>query len=1438
MPTEQDLARARAAVAEAEAALRSAETEVGTARRRLALAQRRGGAQLEAAERALAQAREHEAASRRTLEAARAQLDDVHRRFLEEQADAFGTPAASLPIVLLPIRLETRFQEAEGATDLLIRIYPDDLHVDTHEPELTDEEEIWGQAYWTQTWSGGKTNERERAAWTTIADRFTPERAAWIVSVLEPMNPGARPDAPLPEGVEPPEPPRFPDVPRKAAEQTRAPLVRLLPDRWTAIGHGGSGRLFTAHGKPIREPLPAGPAPDPADGPADNADPADPGMAWLENFSQALEAGMALRVRLPGGARAGLSRLLVVGLKNSLLPDAAAARLAELLDAQHYTRGLECLSRGTPTNNTTGARSGAGAPDIGHARSFDDERSGALVVAGDGSAGDRLAAALGVPPSVLAHVHDAGDRDPLLQRAMHTALWPATVGYFLDQRLRGVVTDEELRAVRRHFIEHVRGGGPLTALRFGRQPYGLLPVTSLDRWNASEGDTSTRAIDVLRRLRDAWRRALVRVPRLEGDDLDSDLVAVLRMQLISSGFSLRLVLGADVVENAAALAGIDLNRHWWSSQQALVKAPIEIPGLPAVTPQSTAVFSALTKPLAIPFARRSEYPALLAKAGHQKLRADDFPGGEARTLLDRLLRNGLLQEYALAARRLAPRTSPVMAADLPEPELVDIRTQPTVTIWRRLAGRLSGTNPELSVGAFLDSPSSTQDGAAQDLADVREALRALAAYDEATLESALRDTLDVSSCRFDAWVTSLATRRLDAVHRTTPTGIVIGGYGWLEDVRPGAARPSDGYLQGPSPDHAATAAILASGYLSHRATSPSTFAIDLSSKRVHHARQLLDGVRRGATPAGLLGYRIERRLQELELAAFIQPFRTLAPLDTDNAAGNVCHGVRLLELWRARGTNPTFRSVVSASAAEPIDRLFGEIDDAVDALSDLLLAEGVFQIGRGQAANAATSFDGILRGEMLAGAEILNTPRHGVTFLYRLVAFAHATAAESPWQTGNARARAVAEPRLNAWLGGLFGDPARVQWRIRSAGNPDPRMVRLADLGYSAMDVACMGGAELLTRASTHARQTAGGVASVDFSREADAPDEIISLQELAAFADAASQLLGKARGLTAADLALPEDNTPAVADVDEIRARADRAFATLTDALAAVRAAQRDEAPPESVVAALRAADELGLMTVDADGAMVPLQGIESQLARRSEDAQAQGEGSPVDRAVARLRSVFGGGFLAVPRFEPANGEELARAWGASEDLLGGDPHAGTTWLTRMSMVREGASRYADLSRCADAFGTGAPVLDVCQLPFREGDRWFALPFVADQNLEGRRLSIIAAGAAPATGATSLSGLLLDEWTETVPAPAETTGLAFHYDEPESRSPQAVLIAVAPDLSRTWDLDTLEAVLVETLELAKLRLVDADAMTELDHYLPAVYVATNSANEAISSPL
>src|SRR5262249_42090462 len=127
---------------------------------------------------------------------------ELHASAIASEAQLIGAFAAftdprkaierlndSTPILLLPVRLETRFK----GNELWVRIFPDDCWIDTFDPILTEAEVEAAKTYWTSIWSGGGLEDQERAAWAALATSFGSGRAGWILEQYIPVNLAAKP---------------------------------------------------------------------------------------------------------------------------------------------------------------------------------------------------------------------------------------------------------------------------------------------------------------------------------------------------------------------------------------------------------------------------------------------------------------------------------------------------------------------------------------------------------------------------------------------------------------------------------------------------------------------------------------------------------------------------------------------------------------------------------------------------------------------------------------------------------------------------------------------------------------------------------------------------------------------------------------------------------------------------------------------------------------------------------------------------------------------------------------------------------------------------------------------------------------------------------------------------------------------------------------------
>ena len=413
------------------------------------------------------------------------------------------------------------------------------------------------------------------------------------------------------------------------------------------------------------------------------------------------------------------------------------------------------------------------------------------------------------------------------------------------------------------------------------------------------------------------------------------------------------------------------------------------------------------------------------------------------------------------------------------------------------------------------------------------------------------EALDIASHRLDAWITGVVDRRLRAIRSARPAGLTIGAYGWVEEIEPaGDAAPDGGFVHAPSIAHAATAGVLRSGYLSHNAdaSGDGAFAIDLTSARVRTALHLVDGIRQGQPLGALLGYRIERGLHEAQLDRFILSLRAVAPLTQGQlsdrgetlapealesiAAANVVDGIGLIEKFQSKVPGWSANSIRAKLIAPPADnpylsgtwdpptstewaeirRIIEEAAAALDAVSDLLLAESVHMLVSGNPARAAAALDAASGGDAPPPEpQFVSTPSEGALFTHRLLAIAGDGAG---WNS--TRPRSAAEPRLEAWAAARLGNPAFIavaNWR-------NGTLVTAAQTGLCALDLVY----EAENRQAFEHRLRAGlpvGATLHDAPRPGWPPG-MRAIGDVFECAASLRALLVKARPATPHDLVLP----------------------------------------------------------------------------------------------------------------------------------------------------------------------------------------------------------------------------------------------------------------------------------------------------------------------------
>jgi hypothetical protein len=797
-------------------------------------------------ERSYQEAKQQWQASRDAVDAAIAQLyvDVPPRALVSNLTD-------DVPFLFMPVRIETRFMTGGKSPELWLRIYPDDIAIHSHEEVLTDREVTEGEKYWRALWDatvagGPQTEDTKKAAWTEMVTQFGAQRAAYVAGETRPTNWDQ-----LAAEVEPVFPPH--DV-TKTSSWSRAPRTTVMPDKFVVMLYEGETLAYEVVGQQVPDELFVGPDPLEEDDAFVNVDDKllfGEAFDWTSDFPKAVALGMGFKIPItPQQAVNGFSKVLVMGLSLSAGADDSKTALETLIDNHHYSpKGFSLVRQGTPTNNTDDSGSGYTKNDQFNDISYYTETGDPLFNAGDETDGRYLADALGIeyPPLQYVYNSDATDRREAI--AMNTALYPATLGYYFDTLMQPVLSEAAQETLREFFLGRVSGRGPLSAIRIGNQPYGILLTSNFTQWQWSEQENQINPgflytlQQVLEKYSAIWLSLLGQLNYVGKLGTESDpaavLMDVLGMQPGSASFAQRIGYSTDYLRNLddfqyGGRYFNDMRQSFDSKNNVLnflsslgynltdAQGNLRVPQLLRILYQHYhTTLDANNLIDAVPLsekdpiryydeAAKKNYLDWLAEAQSiDALEKQDFGTGvkAPNALLYLKLRRALLLQLHKASVNWFLHNNIDVTPTLEVANFYNIRPEISLTKWETMKAKVAVAVPGHSdnakpVAEYLLTSGKNQTEAVY-LNEIRAALKTLASLPTARLERCFTEHLDTCTYRLDSWQGAMFGVRLEHLRQPPLVGlregegnqreqrnkgIYLGAYGWVENLKPSPPR--------------------------------------------------------------------------------------------------------------------------------------------------------------------------------------------------------------------------------------------------------------------------------------------------------------------------------------------------------------------------------------------------------------------------------------------------------------------------------------------------------------------------------------------------------------------------------------------------------------------------------------------------------------------------
>jgi hypothetical protein len=1454
-----------------------------------------------------------------------------------------ANPISNIPILLFPLKIETRFVNDE----LWIRAFPDEAFLQSHDPILTKEQQTDALAFKEQA-----SNEQKKLAWDALVSKYGVYRASWIAQISK-----AEIEQQQANGSENEKEPSF--------------YFKWLPDRlvFYLYKEGDQKPTYKADGSVIdREGLTV----------------LGEGDEWLQDFDKAIQAGMGIRIKI-NPADTKFEKVIVSGFRYDNDPLVPARGLADLFDNHTYTEGFSFLKYGTPTNNTEKVSSGHSARDefeVGNSYEYaveglDLEKGVATPIIPDihsMTAGKYLSKSLGFEANHLKHVQHADQTPFRLNELYQKATWFALGAQPLFMLFGQQLSSETHEVLWKHYSKYVKARGLYAALTIGHQPYGILPVMNISNVFLPENKDireSEKLFDkmtvVFAHLLKRWRLMVKDqqlVPRLQGNESYEEILKILSMQEYSTTYQIRALeyrsfkrrlfewlknrpsdqpildfvkgMGEayeNVRENMVSLTDLlGLNNQELSPEMdQLLRASVLslnegntnligfLEGNSIITDdQGNTTGNNNDDNFSFTQEDLSNFQDFINALTNQKENELIQYKGDLSVFTDLFIRSytNACQLYAReiafdleiadtssgsrsfksgtiinAAGTLVKKGDPVITVLDADAKVITVKAPFDGKIKKVLVTENEEIAPGRALFTLVNEGKYNEIKSSfiilgQQIIAASNAITEGTARKEAQ-KKAVGEAIDLNSYRLDAWITSLAARRIEEM-RSKPDyekGIYFGAYGWIEDLEKDATpvnptslsdiyREKGGIIHTPGAAQTVASTVFKNSFLSHTHEEQSNpFTINLTSDRLQKSQFLLEGIRQGQQLEALLGYQLERHLHDHDLHQEIYDLRKSFPLYENTTANNtgfvnlsVIDGLKAIKN----------KEGLPVQVKKHVEKL----EDTLDASLDTLFFEAGYQVTQGnltQAAAAISATKGEIEPPII---ESLKTKIPGTGINHKLLMVFSTTADQYPIEN----TRAFAEPNLEKWLEENIGPMNQIGCLVEFY--QDDSLIESKEITLAALNIGYLdflyasdhavadGASELELRIRNALSVQEDPAKETRYVITNASPENGQSLTKAVEIARYAKALLSKCRYLKSDDVTLEGETIQYDRKtLDDIK---DHRLRPIVERLKVIA---KSDLTQKSTLALLSNLDFESAKTAFLQHAPIDINKLKAVIEAKITSAEGllskYNAQIPFYTAFEYLQQVakilFGQPFILLPPAVASNNfTQVIKD--KKQQLLVGDPADDTTeqvwgqeriknWIQGVAQVQENTEIFEDwlmvhhvwsqtmgLSKNYGYHVVQGPTLlkypwvalskqeidllltkqYASQPIYTDSESGKAYPLPDGTYYPENSESIVVYAPDTITLEKSVFGLVIEEFSEHIPDKKMNTGLSFHYNIPNNEPPQAILLAIHPKATMEsdffWSEDDLRDILYDTMDLYKIRMVDIEAIQEYGYVLPMTY--------------